>query len=146
MAQFPFAKPKDVPTAEATEATEAAPEVEKKAKKVTKSGGERQAPAQAMTEEQVREIISLVKDMSYSEIATKVGVTKFQVNRVLMSTKKQLREAAEGNPAKLAKVEEYITNFLSRPEESRPGKGGGRGGKVKSALNDVVGDILNSLA
>jgi len=98
-----------------------------------------------MTSEQVKQIIALVKDHSYSQIAETVGVTKFQVNRVLMATKVQLRENAKGDAAKLAKVEEYIKTYLNRPEDSRPGKGGARGGKVKGALDSVVGDILASI-
>lgn len=98
-----------------------------------------------MTPEQVKQIISLVKDHSYTQIAETVGVTKFQVNRVLMATKEQLRKSAEGDAAKLEKVETFIKEHLSRPEDTLPGKGGARGGKVKGALDDVVGDILASI-
>jgi hypothetical protein len=141
MANFPFP-----PKAKA--APEAAPEAAapaEKAPKQKKSGADRKKPAPAMTPDQVKQIIALVKDHSYSQIAETVGVTKFQVNRVLMATKVQLRENAKGDAAKLAKVEEYIKNYLNRPEDSRPGKGGARGGKVKGALDSVVGDILASI-
>lgn len=143
MANFPFPpKAKAAPEAAAPET--AAPATEK-APKQKKSGADRKKPAPAMTSEQVKQIIALVKDHSYSQIAETVGVTKFQVNRVLMATKVQLRENAKGDAAKLAKVEEYIKTYLNRPEDSRPGKGGGRGGKVKGALDSVVGDILASI-
>lgn len=142
MAQFPFAKPKaDAPAA----AAPAAAPAEAKEKKAKKSGEDRKKPATQMTAEQVKQILSLVKDNSYTSIAEQVGVTKFQVNRVLMSTKKQLREAAAGDAAKLAKVEAYIKEYLSRPEDTLPGHGGGRGGKVKGALDSIVGDILSSI-
>jgi len=148
MANFPFAKPaaapKEVPKAQATEAVAETPA---KAAKTKKASGERKKPAAQMTVDQVKEILSLIKDHSYGEIAEKVGVTKFQVNRVLMTTKKQLREAAAGDPAKLAKVEEYIKEYLSRPENTLPGKGGGaRQAKVKSALDDIVANILASIS
>jgi hypothetical protein len=151
MAQFPFATkptaPAETATTEpiaegaATEEVQAAPAeaAPKKTKKAKKDG--RKKPAAQMTPEQVKEILGLVKTHSYPEIAEKVGVTKFQVNRVLMSTKKQLIESAGTDTAKLAKVQAYIAENLSRPEDARPG----RGGKVKSALDDIVGDILNSL-
>lgn len=143
MAQFPFAKPK-ADAAPAAAAPEAAPAAAK-TPKAKKSGEDRKKPAAQMNADQVKQILTLIKDHSYSQISEQVGVTKFQVNRVLMSTKKQLREAAAGDPAKLAKVDAYIKEFLSRPEDTLPGKGGGRGGKVKGALDNVVGDILASI-
>ncbi len=144
MANFPFPpKAKAAPAAEAAPAEAAAPA--EKAPKQKKSGADRKKPAPAMTSDQVKQIIALVKDHSYSQIAETVGVTKYQVNRVLMATKVQLRENAKGDAAKLAKVEEYIKTYLNRPEDSRPGKGGARGGKVKGALDNVVGDILASI-
>jgi hypothetical protein len=147
MATFPFAKPKDAPAAAAPAA--AAPAAEavpvKAAKGKKKSGEDRKKPAPQMVPDQVKEILTLVKDNSYTQIAEKLGITKFQVNRVLMQTKKQLREAAAADPSKLAKVEAYIKEYLSRPEDTLPGHGGGRGGKVKGALDNVVGDILASI-
>jgi len=147
MAQFPFAKPKDGAVPAAAEAPVAAVAAEKapKVKGKKASGEDRKKPATQMNPEQVKQILALVKDHSYTQIGEQVGVTKFQVNRVLMSTKKQLREAAAGDATKLAKVETYIKDFLSRPEDTLPGKGGGRGGKVKGALDGVVGDILASI-
>ena len=145
MATFPFAKPKDVPAAAATAAPEVAAPAAAKVKGVKKSGEARKKPAKQMDAEQVKQILSLVKENSYTTIGEMVGVTKFQVNRVLMSTKKQLREAAANDPAKLIKVDAYIKEFLSRPEDTLPGHGGGRGGKVKGALDNVVGDILASI-
>jgi hypothetical protein len=141
MATFPFAKPA-APAAAAPVAPAAkAPKV--KGKKA--SGEDRKKPATQMNPEQVKQILSLVKDNSYTQIGEQIGVTKFQVNRVLMSTKKQLREAAANDPAKLAKIEAYIKEYLSRPEDTLPGKGGGRGGKVKGSIDNVVGDILASI-
>ena len=138
MANFPFPVKGAAPTAapeaaaptaapEATApATEAAPAAAKapKVKGKKASGEDRKKPAPQMNPDQVKQIISLVKDNSYSDIATQVGVTKFQVNRVLMSTKLQLREAAAGDAAKLAKVEAYIKTYLNRPEDTLPGHGG----------------------
>ncbi len=153
MANFPFP-----PKAKATEATvtespvtsttttEAAPTAATKAKGVKKSGENRKKPAPVMNQEQIKQIIAMVKDHSYAQIAEAVGVTKFQVNRVLMNSKEYLRKAAEGDPVKLAKVEEFIKTHLSRPEDTLPGKGGARGGKVKNALDNVVADILASLS
>jgi hypothetical protein len=148
MATFPFAKPKDAPTAAPAASTAEVAPAEAKAPKVKgkkASGEDRKKPAAQMNSEQVKQILSLVKDHTYSQISEIVGVTRFQVNRVLMSTKKQLREAAAGDANKLAKVEAYIKEFLSRPEDTLPGHGGGRGGKVKGSIDNVVGDILASI-
>lgn len=150
MANFPFPPKAKVAPAEPATPTVAPTEAatpteapnEEASTKRKKSGADRKKPAPQMTSEQVKQIIALVKDHSYAQIAETVGVTKFQVNRVLMATKAQLRESAKDDPEKLAKVEEYIKTYLSRPEDSRPGAGGARGGKVKSALDDIVGDIL----
>lgn len=153
MANFPF--PPKAKTTEATPAespvtstttAEAAPTAATKAKGVKKSGENRKKPAPVMNQEQIKQIIAMVKDHSYAQIAEAVGVTKFQVNRVLMNSKEYLRKAAEGDPVKLAKVEEFIKTHLSRPEDTLPGKGGARGGKVKNALDNVVADILASLS
>ncbi|MFA7202705.1 MAG: hypothetical protein WC188_03200 [Candidatus Caldatribacteriota bacterium] len=163
MANFPFAKKEETPaaptaapaaptaapaapTAAPVAAVEGQTEKPAKVKKTKKSGEDRKKPAAQMTPEQVKQVLVLIKDHSYTEVAEMIGITKFQVNRVLMTTKKSLKERAGDDPAKLAKVEEYIKNHLSRPEDTLPGKGGGgRGGKVKSALDDVVSDILAGL-
>ncbi len=135
MAQFPF--PKQSPT-ENTAVPEVAPV------RTKKDPEDRKKPAPPMNLDQVKQIITLVKTHSYSDIAEKIGVTKFQVNRILMQTKKQLRENAAGDPDKLAKIEEYIDLHLSRPEDPQQNKSG-KGGKVKDALDNIVGDILASI-
>ncbi len=146
MANFPFPPKAKAPEAAAPVVEPAPTEAaETKVKGKKKSGEDRKKPAPQMTPEQVKQIISLVKNNSYADIATTVGVTKYQVNRVLMTTKEQLRKSAEGDAAKLAKVEAFIKEHLSRPEDTLPGKGGARGGKVKSALDNVVSDILASI-
>lgn len=116
--------------------------VEKKRKK---SGEARATPNRQMTKDDVIFVINNVKTMSYSEIAAARGLTKHQVNRALMEAKKMLREAAGEDADKKAKAETYIKEHLSRPEDTLPGSGGGRKSEVKKAINDVVGDILNSL-
>ncbi len=128
--------PETTPAEAAAPAEEAAPVKEKKARK---------KPNRQMTDEDIKFILENVRNMSYSEIAEARGLTKFQVNRVLMETKKKLREAAGDDEAKKAKVEEYIKTHLSRPEDSRPGGGRGRTSKVKSTIDSVVGDILSGL-
>lgn len=116
-----------------------------KAAKVTKDGSERAKPAKMMSKEQMNQVLSMIKTKSYTEIGEELGITKHQVNRVLMEVKKSLKAAAAGDPAKEAKVDEFIKVHLSRPEETRPGVKGEKGGKVKKALNDIVGDILAGL-
>jgi hypothetical protein len=95
-----------------------------------------------MTPEDTVFVISNVKTMSYSEIAEAPGITKHQVNRVLMQVKKDLREKCGGDAEKLAKIEAYIKETLSRPEDAFPGSGAGRGGAVKESIDSIVGNIL----
>jgi len=116
-----------------------------KVKKTTKNGEDRKTPNKQMTKDQVGQVLALVATTSYTDIGEQLGITKFQVNRVLMETKKTLREAAAADPAKLAKVEAYIAEVLSRPEDTRPGSKGPKGGKVKSSIGDIVGSILAGL-
>ena len=59
--------------------------------------------------------------------------------------KKKLREACGYYDASLETVYAYITEHLSRPEDTRPGGGAGRASVVKASINDIVGNILNGL-
>ena len=134
----PFVK-KEAPAAPAAPAAEtpaAAP-------KVKKAAGERKKVAPALTAEQIQQILALIKggQKSYSEIAEEVGVTKYQVNRVLVSAKAKLKKAAAENPALAEKVEKAL-KALARPAESRPGARGPKGGKVDGAIQDIVGQLL----
>jgi hypothetical protein len=81
--------------------------------------------------------------MSYPEIAKEVGVTTHQVNRVLMGLKKKLRANAK-NAAEEAKIEKFIAENLTRPDDASRGRGG-RGGVVAVELDSKVRDILNSI-
>ena len=116
-----------------------------KAPKAPKDAADRQKPAKMMTKEQISQVLSLIKTKSYTEIGEELGITKHQVNRVLMEVKKSMKAAAKGDAAKEAKVEAFIKEHLSRPEDTRPGVKGAKGGKVKSALNDIIGDIMAGL-
>jgi beta-N-acetylglucosaminidase len=128
-----------------TETTPGAPEtvVEKKPRK--KSTEDRKKPNKPMTPEDTKFIIDNVKNMSYTEIAEARGITKHQVNRVLMQVKKQLREAAGDNKEALTAVENHIKEHLSRPEDSLPG-GGARASVVKNSIDDIVAGILTNLS
>lgn len=110
------------------------------------SGKPRQTPNRQMVKEDIDFILANVKTMSYTQMAEERGITKHQVNRVLMTVKKDLRTSAGEDAAKLALVDQYILENLSRPEDSRPGKGGaGRGSAVKDSIDDIVGNLLNSI-
>ena len=112
-----------------------------------KSEGERKTPNRQMNKEDIAFVVANVKTMSYTEMATERGLTKHQVNRVLMSVKKDLVESAKDNPEALAKVKAYIEANLSRPADTRPGAGGGAGrsSAVKDSIDDIVGNILNGI-
>jgi len=135
----PFAKTAPAaPAAPVVEATEAPA-----APKVKKAAGEKRKSAPALSAEQVNQIVELIKggQKSYSEIAEAVGATKYQVNRVLVSTKAGLKAQAARNPAVAEKVQRAL-KLLARPAESRPGARGPKGGKVNNAIQDLVGQLL----
>jgi len=117
--------------------------VEKKERK--KSDKERAKANRQMTAEDTKFVIENVKTMSYTEMATARGITKHQVNRVLMQVKKDLRERCGGDEAKLAQVETIIKEQLSRPEDTLPGAGGGRSGVVKDSIDNIVDNILSGI-
>jgi len=143
------AAPVTQPVAETTapvveETTTVAEEI--KEVKEKKPVGDRKKPNRPMTPEDANFVVANVKNMSYTEIANARGITKHQVNRVLMQVKKQLREAAGDDPAALAAVDNHIKEHLSRPEDTLPGAGGGRASVVKASIDDIVGNILNSIS
>jgi len=123
---------------EEAEGTEAAPK--KKTRK--KSTGDRKVPNRQMTNEDMVYVIQNIKNKTYTEIGEERGITKFQVNRVLMEVKKNLRDQAKDDPDKLAKVEDYIKTELSRPEDSF---GGGRSSQVKEGIDSIVDSIISSI-
>lgn len=89
-----------------------------------------------------------VKGMSYNDMAEKLGLTRHQVNRILMDIKAQLRKSfisADGveDPARKEVIEKHIAEHLSRPEDSRVGAK--KGSPVRDAMNDVVSEILGNL-
>ena len=147
MSDFPFEKPEEIEVE-----TESAPEIpqasveeklsdepkEKKAKKTIERKATREIEA-----EDIKYVLANVREKSYLEMAEKLDLTKFQVNRILMDIKKNLRENAKGDPTKEAKVENYIDNHLSRTNVTRGG--GTKGGKVREALDNVIEDILAGL-
>ena len=113
-------------------------------------------PNREMVPEDMEFIVNNIKTMSYTQMAEARGLTKHQVNRVLMTVKQQMKDACvtardgEGKPtaydeASLAKVEAYIAEHLSRPEGSRPGQGGGRGSVVKDSISTITNDILANI-
>jgi len=89
-----------------------------------------------------------VKAMSYNDMAEKLGLTRHQVNRILMDIKAQLRksyllEGGAEDPARKEVIEKHIATNLSRPEDSRVGAK--KGSPVRDAMNDVVSEILQNL-
>lgn len=113
---------------------------EKKSRR--KSSANRKTPNRQMTIDDVKFIVENIKNMSYTEIAEARGLTKFQVNRVLMKTKKDLRDYAKQNPDKAKAIEAHIAANLSRPEDAQIG---GRGSQVSDSINSVVDDIIASI-
>lgn len=119
-------------------AVEASP---KKTRKKSTDGSTRKASNRDMTKEDIDFIVANVKTMSYAEMAEARGLTNHQINRVLMTVKKDLKKSCNDDPIALAKIDIYIRENLSRPEEST-----GRSGNVKSNIDDIVGNILNSIS
>jgi 3-oxoacyl-ACP reductase-like protein len=147
MAQFtpPFAKEgetQEQPAAAAAPAAPEAPAAEAAAPAPEKKKVERKA-TRIINKDDIQFVCANVKGMSYNEMAEKRGLTRHQVNRILMDIKAQLRESAGEDAAKKEKVESYIQQHLSRPEDSRVGAK--KGSPVRDAMDDVVADILGNL-
>ena len=150
MAQFtpPFAKEGEskeqaAPAqAAAPEAPAAAPAAPAETAEAPKKKVERKA-TRIINKDDIQFVCQNVKTMSYNEMAEKRGLTRHQVNRILMDIKSQLRESAGEDAAKKEKVEAYIQAQLSRPEDSRVGAK--KGSPVRDAMDDVVADILGNL-
>lgn len=128
------------PEAAAAQPAAAAPPTEKK--KI-----ERKA-TRTISKDDIKFVCANVKGMSYNDMAEKRGLTRHQVNRILMDIKGQLRksyvnEQGQEDPAKKETIEAYIAQHLSRPEDSRVGAK--KGSPVRDAMNDVVSEILGNL-
>lgn len=137
--QAPQAAPQ-APQAPAAE-QQAAPAPEKK-KKIDRKA------TRTINKDDIQFVCANVKGMSYNDMAEKLGLTRHQVNRILMDIKSQLRKSyvdANGNEdaKKKEQIEGYIAQVLSRPEDSRVGAK--KGSPVRDAMNDVVSEILNGL-
>lgn len=135
-------KKEDVPAVENVPTTESAPTSDAPEAKDKKP---RQPKAKEMTAEQIAFVHENVTKMSYTEMAEKTGLTKHQVNRILMELKKILREQAGENTEAREKVEKFIAEHLSRPEDTRPGGGAGRNSNVKGELKNRANNILAQL-
>lgn len=127
---------------EETTMTEEIATVEKKTRR--HSDKERKTPNRQMNDEDIKFVAANIRNMSYTEIANARGLTKHQVNRVLMKVKKDLRQAVADDPVKLASVNAYIAEQLTRPEDTQVA-GRGRSAKVQESIDSVVSDILSSL-
>ena len=141
-----FMKKKDESAPAAAPVKESAPAAPSQGDEtVTKEKKPRQPKAKEMTADQIAFVHENVTKMSYTEMAEKTGLTKHQVNRILMELKKMLREEAGENPEAREKVEKFIVEHLSRPEDTRPGGGGGRTSTVKVELQSRAKNILAEL-
>lgn len=121
-----------------------------------------------ITNEHIKFVRQNVKTMGYNDMAEKLGLTKNQINRILQTLKEGMRAKAVEQDANAygtkqnkkgetvydwtqpksdfaQKVEKKIAEELSRPAESRPGAGGGGGGKVQQALDAELDDLLSDL-
>ena len=138
----PGAKAPSAPQVETPVAETTAPQAKAAATEKPKRTVNRQA-TRMIKPEDIEFVMKNVKTMSYSEMAEKLGLTRHQVNRILMDIKKGLREEAK-KTGKVKEVEKFIKEHLSRPEDSRPGGQKG-GGAVKNAIDATVSNILKNL-
>ena len=91
-------------------------------------------------------VIKNVRSKSYQDMADELNLTKSQINRILMDIKKTLRENAKGDEVKEKKVEEYISENLTR-EKSSIKRGGGvkKQSEIRTSIDEIVGDIMKDL-
>jgi len=100
----------------------------------------RKSPNRQKTKDEVKFIIDNWRNMSTAELASQTGLTKQQVYRTIVDTKKALRKKAEENPSLADKINKFIETYLpSKAENMGHGGGGGRKGSV---LDDVLNDLL----
>ena len=146
-APTPPEAPQAAPTAPTapTEAPQAAPQAsagDESAEKKPRKKVERKATRE-INQDDINYVLTNIKNQSYKEMADHLGLTKSQINRILMETKKNLRERAKGNEEAMAKVEQFIKEKLSRPEDAFGGTK--KNAAVRNAINSVVEDIISSL-
>lgn len=138
-------------------------EVKKERKKRTK-------PEIELDPVKIKFVRANIRAMSVAEISEKTGLTKSQVNSVLQTMKKKLRDMVitqsetagilpyerHTDPEKKGrydyskplteqakKVEAGIDQLLSRPPEARPGAGGPRNTVVAAAIDSEIADLLS---
>ena len=130
----------------------------------------RERSATMISAEHIKFVRENVKTMSYADMASALGISRNQINRILQELKKMLRNEAikrSGDQPAYAqkgtnkknevvwdyeqplteiakKVEAKIESTLTRPEEARPGAGKG-GGQVAAALSSEMADLLADL-
>jgi len=91
-------------------------------------------------------VIKNVRSKSYQDMAEELNLTKYQINRILMDIKKTLRENAKGDELKEKKVEEYISENLTREKSSiKRGGGAKKQSEIRTSIDEIVGDIMKDL-
>jgi hypothetical protein len=107
---------------------------------------ERKSPAETMSPEDVYYISENLATASCVEIASKLGITKNQVNRVRNDILIILKKYAEDNPELEPKITKYITEKLRYSGgDSNGDKKGGSGKKGSSSTKSVVRIVDNLL-
>jgi hypothetical protein len=77
--------------------------------------------------------------MSTAELANQTGLTKQQVYRTIVDTKKAMQKKAEQDPSQAERINKFIETYLPSKAENIGHGGGGRKGSV---LDDVLNDLL----
>jgi len=105
----------------------------------SKSRKPRKAPNRQKTKDEVKFIIENWRSMSTAELAAQTGLTKQQVYRTIVDTKKAMRKKAEQDPSQAERINKFIEEYLPSKAENIGHGGGGRKGSV---LDDVLNDLL----
>jgi predicted HTH transcriptional regulator len=99
----------------------------------------RKSPNRQKTKDEVKFIIENWRSMSTAELANQTGLTKQQVYRTIVDTKKTMQKKAEQDPSQAEKINKFIETYLPSKAENIGHGGGGRKGSV---LDDVLNDLL----
>ena len=130
MAEFPFIKP--------DEEIDDDNIVIEDNEKVDDNNAKKKKTKKEIEPSDIQFVIKNIRSKSYQDMAEELNLTKSQINRILMDIKKTLRENAKGDELKEKKVEEYITENLTRSGEKRTGK-------IRETIKNIVNQITSKI-
>ena len=105
---------------------------------------ERKKPNRQMRPDERKYVIENYYQMSTSQMASEMGLTRQQVYRTVHESRKVMKERAaaateSGDTATAKKIEDFIAKFL--PEKPFGGSGNTRGSSIDSVVDDLLAGL-----